>query len=205
MNYRMYWDTETTGLYQSRDFHRHEKHPAIMEYAHVLVDDDWNEVEHFQCFVKVPAYVEVHEKAYAAHGISRDKCEAEGVEPMYMFERFIAAVANSRLVGGYNINYDKDMMEITYHRLQAEYDGGIAPLAFPPMVDLMPYATPICALPPTDRMKAAGRMHFKSPSLTEALRIICRHEHAGAHGALADARGCARLHRKLWEMKNGKE
>lgn len=201
---RMYWDTETTGLYQSRDFHLHRKHPAIMEYAHVLVDDDWNEVEHYQCYVQLPDYVQVHERAYAAHGIERSKCDA-GVSSLTMMNAFVQAVCKARLIGGYNIQYDLDMMAITWHRLQEEMDGQVAPLDLPDNVDLMRYATPICQLPPTDRMKAAGRNHFKSPTLTQALRIICRHEHAGAHGALADARGCVILHRKLWELRYGQE
>ena len=201
---RMYFDTETTGLYQSNDFYNHRNKPAIMEYAHVLVDDDWNTVEEFQCFVQIPDHVEVHPKAYAAHGIDRAKCTAEGVTLQHMFLRFVQAVAQARMICGYNVQYDLDMIEISYHRLQEELNGALIECDLPSRLDLMKYATPICQLPPTDRMKAAGRNHFKSPNLSEALRIICRHElGSSAHGALADTKGCVILHRKLVELRNG--
>lgn len=194
---KMYFDTETTGLYGTRDFHRLEGKPAVMSYAHVLVDDDWNEVEEYHELVQIPEEVTIHPKAFEAHGICRADCREKGLPLSQVFGAFISAVARSRMVVGYNVQYDLDMMEISYWRIQEQTNGGLDKMELPQPVDLMRYSTPICQLPSTN-----GFRGFKWPKLSEALKIICDYEHVGAHNALADTKGCIRLHKKLVGLRN---
>ena len=51
-------------------------------------------------------------------------------------------------------------------------------------------STPILKLPPTERMLAAGRTHFKSANLSEAYKHFTGNELVGAHSALADVQAC---------------
>jgi DNA polymerase-3 subunit epsilon len=51
-------------------------------------------------------------------------------------------------------------------------------------------ATPILKLPPTDKMRAAGRHHHKSANLREAYSHFMGRELVDAHSAIADARAC---------------
>lgn len=51
-------------------------------------------------------------------------------------------------------------------------------------------ATPICALPPTEKMKAVGRFHHKTPNLGEAYRHFTGKELVNAHSAMADVLAC---------------
>lgn len=193
---KLYFDTETTGLYDRRDFHNHVGLPAIMEYAHLLIDDEWNVVEKFETLVQLPDSCEIHERAYAAHGITREEANEKGIPFFQVLDKFWNAIARARMVVGYNISYDLDMMEIGYHRACSE---GLTKdnMAIPQAVDLMRYATPICALP--------GRRpgDYKWPKLEEAMRIICGCTHKG-HRALADTLACVTLHQKLVNMQESR-
>lgn len=203
-NLRMYWDTETSGIIYNRDLNNTLKQPAIMSYAHVLVDDDWNEVEAFETKVKLPNYVEVERGAYNAHGLTREDCK-EGITLKELVERFHGAISQSRMILGYHTDFDWDMMTVSYFRLRNDFFHEVPQIELPRKVDLMTYATPVCAIPPTERMRAVGRNHYKTPNLREAMSIICGVDHTAAHGALPDTRACVTLHRKLWELKNEKD
>lgn len=54
--------------------------------------------------------------------------------------------------------------------------------------------TPMCKMPPTERMIAAGRGdQFKNPKLVEAHQFLFGEGFDGAHSALADARATKRV------------
>jgi DNA polymerase-3 subunit epsilon len=59
--------------------------------------------------------------------------------------------------------------------------------------DVMKMATPICKMPPTEKMMARGRKDFKSPRLEEAYRIMFGERMDGAHDAMSDVKATARL------------
>lgn len=201
---RMYFDTETTGVFSSwqRDFHNYKRFPAIMSYAHVLTDDDWNVLEEFHSLVKIADDVEVHPKAQEVHGISREICMEKGINLSLVLTHFFKGISRSRMVIGFNTSFDLGLMEISKYRAKAEENFDCGQMELPQVVDLMKYAEPICAIPATEKMRATGRHGFKPPRLSEALKIICDYEHVGAHDALADVKGCVMLHKKLVEMRN---
>lgn len=203
---KLYFDTETTGIFNGwqRDFHNHAKFPAIMSFAGVLVDDEWNTVDEYHKFVILGEDIQVHPKAEEVHGISWEKCQAEGVELGDVLFVFHQMVEKARLLVGYNTDFDLGMMEISWYRWKAIRGEEIKRVALPQVLDLMKFATPICGLPPTEKMKAAGRFHNKSANLTEAMRIICNHDHSGAHDALADVKACIMLHKKIKEMQDAR-
>lgn len=58
-------------------------------------------------------------------------------------------------------------------------------------------ATPILKIPPTDRMKAAGFMKFKTANLGEAYRFFTGRELVGAHSALVDVHACMEVYRAI--------
>lgn len=202
---KLYFDTETTGIFNGwqRDFANYERFPSVMSFAGVLIDDNWNTVEEYHRFVKLDPGVHIHPKAYETHGISYEKCEEEGIQLEDVLSQFNRMLRDARLAVGYNVDFDLGMMELSYYRARAK-GIDIPRVQLPQVVDLMKYATPICGLPPTEKMKAAGRLHNKSPNLTEAMKIICDHDHSGAHDALADVKACIMLHRKIKEMQDAR-
>lgn len=189
---KMYFDTETTGLFGRRDFHNYHGLPAIMEYAHVLVDDEWNVVESFETFVQIPDDCVIHNQAFEAHGITREEANIKGVPFFQVFDKFREATSRARLLIGYNVQFDLDMMEIGFHRMCEEHVK--SPPEVPQVVDLMRYATPICQLP--------GRRpgEFKWPKLKEAMQLICGISYSG-HRALRDTLACVTIHQKIVNMQ----
>ena len=61
-------------------------------------------------------------------------------------------------------------------------------------------STPICQLPATDRMRAAGRTHYKSANLQEAYRHFFGHGFDGAHSALADVQACMAVYFAIQDL-----
>lgn len=51
-------------------------------------------------------------------------------------------------------------------------------------------ATPLCKLPPTPKMRAAGRNHYKTANLGEAFKHFTGRDLDGAHNAMVDVRAC---------------
>lgn len=202
---KYYLDTETTGVFNGwqRDFSNHRHFPAIQSFAGALVDDEWNIVEEYHTLVQLPDHVEIHPKALEVHGITRERCNAEGVPIFQVLDKHNAMCAKARLVVGFNLDFDLGMLEISWYRAKAEgYE--VPRCELPQVVDLMKYATPICGLPPTEKMKAAGRFQNKPPRLSEAIKIICKQELDGAHDALVDVKGCILLHRAIKEMQDAR-
>lgn len=199
---RLYFDTETTGIPDKRLPWNHPRQPAIVSIAWVLVDEpDWHEGAVHNHFI-LPEGWEIDEAgpAFGAHHITNDKCKAEGIPISQVMKMFTDSLGHAREACAYNIQFDIDMILIACER------GGAHPLDWPnwpKRLDIMPLAQIYCQMPPTDRMKAAGRNGYKPPKLSEALRIICKEEFPNAHDALADVRATIKIHRALEEFRSG--
>ena len=61
-------------------------------------------------------------------------------------------------------------------------------------------ATLICRLPPTAKMKAAGRNHFKTPNLGEAYKRFTGKTLEGAHSAIVDVKACMDVYFAMRDM-----
>jgi DNA polymerase-3 subunit epsilon len=61
-------------------------------------------------------------------------------------------------------------------------------------------STPILKLPPTAKMIAAGRRHYKSANLGEAYRHFTGQELAGAHQAMVDVQACMAVYFAIVEQ-----
>lgn len=55
-------------------------------------------------------------------------------------------------------------------------------------------STPILKLPPTDKMKAVGRLHHKTANLGEAYKYFTGRELENAHTAMADVLACMEVY-----------
>lgn len=62
-------------------------------------------------------------------------------------------------------------------------------------------ATKIVAIPPTDRMRAAGRFHHKTPSLMECYEHFFGHCFENAHSAMADVLACIEVYREIQKLE----
>lgn len=200
---RLYFDTETTGIPDRRLPWHHPAQPRIVSLAVALVDNDWNEVQHYHSLV-TPDGWEIDEEglAFAAHRISTARCLEEGAPIAQVLGNLATAIElneGCQAICAYNISFDIDMTRIECEKRSRPW------LNFPPRLDILPLAQAACQIPPTDRMKAARRFGFKPPKLSEALKILCSEDFPEAHDALADVRATIKIHRKLMEIANGTE
>ena len=62
-------------------------------------------------------------------------------------------------------------------------------------------ATPICKIPPTKKMIAAGFNKFKTANLSEAYRHFMGCDFENAHSALADVNACAAVYFSIQDME----
>lgn len=194
---RLYFDTETTGFPSKILPPHHPDQSAICSIAWALVDEKWNTILEEHHFI-IPDGWRIPEAQVAFHGITNEKCEAEGYHFRDVRDRFSDDMRWGRVrqACAYNIAFDEKML--WNHCARAS----LPPIPFASRFCVMEFATGYCQLPPTEKMLAAKRKGFKPPKLSEALKIICGEEHEGAHDALADVRATIQVHKKLMELMN---
>jgi DNA polymerase-3 subunit epsilon len=185
--YTLVLDTETSGLPPRGMKPEDPNYPRIVELAVSLIDREGIEVAAAGFIIKPDGWT-IPESLTKIHGISTEQAQEIGV-PIALA---VASLTNlARVAGeivGHNIMFDIGMARSELHRL-----GRSASLADHSFVCTAELGEPVCQLPPTERMKAAGYGDkFKKPNLTELHRFLFNEDFSGAHRALADVRACAR-------------
>lgn len=186
------YDTETSGLPNDGPL---SGQPHLVQLAAILVNGD-REIARMSTVVKCP--VEIHPKATAAHGYTREMTQDLGVDVKVALSMLEGMSDYASIWVAHNSAFDLKILKIAFDRLEWIYEA--------PRNDIctMRLAEPHCRIPATDRQIAAGFKkpgEFKQPRLDEALRILCAHELEGAHDALADCAGAWKLYR--WLRDNG--
>jgi|SRR5580700_708121 DNA polymerase-3 subunit epsilon len=191
----LYYDTETSGFVQPTLPPDHAAQPHLVQLGAILADDAGNEVQIASLIVKPESY-KIPEQAAKVHGITTEIALAIGLPLVTVLSVFYNMRAVAQGVVAFNADFDDLVMAAQAAKLKREPKPG------PRTFCCMRAAGPIMNLPPTARMKAAGFDKWKPPNLAEAHQFFCGEGFAGAHGALADARACMRVHRALLEREN---
>lgn len=190
-------DTETTGLPSHNLDANNPKQARVIQLALKLITESGRVICQFSTLIKPSGWDEIHPKAFEAHGITREDCERFGIEAEKAFMVFLYYASLADEFVAHNAPFDKKMMLI-----ESDATGNDFPDT--PWFDTMPPATDICKVPPTPAMQRAGRTHYKSANLTEALDIMCGKTLEGAHDAMVDVSACLDLLLEI-RKKNGKE
>ncbi len=186
------FDTETTGIDTST--------AHVVELAALLFDDAGIERASLDLIIKPDGY-EIPAAASAIHGISTDLAHRVGVPLAYAASAFNALCEQADRLVAHNLAYDVAIMEGLYRRLGKPHRMPVASNRYCTAM----WSTPVCAIPPTECMRAAGRHEFKKPTLTEAYAFVCGKELVGAHNALVDARACGEVYFELQRQRAGRE
>ncbi len=186
------FDTETTGLPAKNKGLEHQPH--IMQLAFSLYDEDFRPVFELSTLVKLPEGVTPHPKALETHGITPEMCNTFGVEKKQALALLRYAVLRSDRVIAHNAEYDMALVGFDATRADVPH-----PVPASMILCTCDAATPIVNLPPTPAMIRAGFNKPKRASLAECWRYFFDEELSGAHDALVDTRGCARVYRHLVE------
>ena len=177
----LFFDTETTGIPRWELPADHADQPRIVDLAGVLCDDAGAEVARYESIVKPDGWT-VHEGAARVHGITTEIAAKEGQPIAAVLDGFDALVSKAGLLVAFNLRFDDKLLRGERRRLGRPDGFGTVPVFC-----AMKGATPLCKIEPTKKMKTAGFTKFKTPRLSEAVKVLLEREHDGAHRAMADA------------------
>lgn len=190
----LFFDTETTGLPLFNEPSDDERQPHLLQFA-AIVTENGQVIKTINTLVKPGDGATLHPKAFEAHGISLEQAANEGVDPEGLTNEFVDMAGNARLIVGHNVGFDVRIMRIMAARhLGWKWEPTSGTYC------TMRGATNIVKAPPTPAMIAAGRRHYKSPSLSETYRFLFGEDFVGAHDALADVTACRQIFDHLTQI-----
>jgi DNA polymerase-3 subunit epsilon len=192
MNLALFYDTETTGLPLFKEPSEDPRQPHIVQLAAILMDlNTRTELASMDVMVKPEGWT-IPSDVAAIHGITTELALEVGVPESLAIEmlEMMWRQADRRI--GHNEQFDARIVRIGMVRhfeasLADEWKAGSAECT-------QLISTPILKLPPTPKMRAAGRFHHKSANLGEAYEFFTGTKLENAHSALADVRGCIEVY-----------
>jgi DNA polymerase III epsilon subunit-like protein len=189
----LFFDTETTGFLKGNDL-TNPSQPHVVQLGAALLDGAGTVLETLDLIAKPDGYV-IPKEAAEVHRITTEIALEKGVPLKEILERFDALIQKTELVVCHNIAYDRNVMLANYHKQSLHESDLFTNFAGRDTYCTMSSKEVInwCALPPTQKMKNAGRFHYKTPNLTE-LHTKCFGEGFGdAHNAFADVKATANV------------
>lgn len=199
MDTYFFYDTETTGLPLWREPSDSPGQPYIVQLAYLLTDGEGNKLAAMDTLLKPPLSGWVMEKkAFEKHGITEEHAAKNGIREEDVLEVFIQHWCESTLRVGFNEPFDARLVRIALMRhilpmdIHGHWKGGKSHC-------VMKQSKPICQMPPTAKMLAAGFNAFKPPKLSEAYQHFFGEPLDGAHDAMVDVNATARI---FFHLKN---
>lgn len=183
----LFYDTETTGLPLFSEPSEHPGQPHMVQLAAALVDLDTRKTISSIDLVICPDNWSIPAEVAAIHGITTELAEHVGVPEEAALGLFLDLWMCSSVRIAHNESFDARIIRIAQHRHD---EGAMDEWKAGPAECTAKLATPIVRCPPTEKMRAAGRNHFKTPNLTEAHTHLLGKPFDGAHSAMADVQAC---------------
>jgi len=181
----LFLDTETTG-WRKGGAKIQSGQARVCQIAMLLTDDKGKSLMEFSSLIK-PDDWSISEGAQKCHGFSDEQCDFMGVHNSFMIHSFNHMADRASTVIAHHVEFDKAMMDIeaAYHSKTEN------PCTRKPWYCTQKNSVNLCKIPATEKMRKAGRTHYKTPSLEEALQFFCgRSLGDGAHDAMYDAKAC---------------
>jgi DNA polymerase III subunit epsilon len=199
MNLALFYDTETTGLPDFKEPSEAPQQPHIVQLAAILADlDTGKEIASMDVVIQPQGWVIPDEMALI-HGITTQYANEVGIPEKLAVQLFMEfAVGRKRIA--HNQQFDARIIRIALKRFSTEavadeFKAGVSECT-------AVLSTPICNLPPTDKMLAAGMTKNKTPNLGEAYRHFIGRDFVGAHTAMADVRACMAVYFAIKEKNH---
>jgi len=176
-----FFDTETTGFLKGNDI-KNPGQPHVVQLAAVLADLS-GKVQQTLSYIVKPEGYEIPDAAANVHKITTERALKVGMSRDFVLQSFNNLIELSDLLVCHNFNYDWNVMLANAYRSKTYCN-------FKPYVCTMsdPNVIKYCALPPTQKMKNAGRFHHKTPNLTELHEKCMGKDFGNAHNAMADVK-----------------
>jgi DNA polymerase-3 subunit epsilon len=186
-------DVETDGIPLWHEPSDDPRQPHLVQYTAVLFDAGTGEEEEFTTLTVRPDGWTIPAELVAIHGITTEQATKEGVPLREVVNSFISMTARADLVAAYGIEFDLRIMRIAMLRCGFTKAQCGAHRDSMRTHCVQRQVTPLCRLPPTDKMMRAGRKTWKTPTLTEAVAILLHEELDDAHDSRADVLATKRV------------
>jgi DNA polymerase-3 subunit epsilon len=187
MKLALFYDTETSGLPLFNDPSEDPRQPHIVQLGALLVDLESRKTISSMDVIVRPDGWDIPPDVAAVHGITTEYATAVGIPERVAVQMFLDMWDNRPRIA-HNETFDARILRIAImraldHEAADFWKAGVAQCT-------QVLSTPVLKLPPTPKMRAAGRNHFKSANLREAYQFFTGNELQNAHSAMADARAC---------------
>lgn len=188
MRLALFYDTETTGLPLFNEPSDDPRQPHLVQLAAALVDVDTRRTVASMDVIVRPDGFAIPDDVSKIHGITTAHAAEVGVPEAMAIAMLLDLWGGNRIRVAHNEDFDARIVRIGLLRhagreTAERWARGAAQCT-------ARLSTPILKLPPTERMRAAGRFHHKTPNLGEAYRHFTGQELQNAHTALADVQAC---------------
>lgn len=189
---KLFIDTETSGLPDFNQRARHPSQPHLVQFAALMLDDDWKEMQSVNMLIKPEGWT-IPKEASDVHGITNEKALAEGQPEAQVGATALAMMKQAKILIAHNITFDKFLLRIAMRRFDLIQDADDMWWKSFPTFCTMRATTSIC------KLLGPNNSSYKWPKLSEAYKHLFNEELQGAHDAMADVRACARIYRWLHE------
>jgi len=185
------FDTETSGLFDFKRPAEAEGQPRLASAAFLFLDSSFNIEREYHCFVKPDGW-HMPEAASRVNGITQEMLRTNGVPLTNVLNAWNALLDQGCIFVAHNVDFDLKVMrgELRRRGLPDRFDETYS-------FCTMKASTPICKIP--------GPRGNKWPKLQEAYSFFFNEQFDNAHEALADARACAAVFKRLNELGHYRE
>lgn len=178
----LFFDTETSGLYNFKLKPEDPKQPWIVQLACIL--SDRNNIYHESNIIIKSNGRSIQPEAESVHCISVNIADRVGIEEGTALQLFRDLLNQAKKVICHNFNFDSNMIQGVAKRAK------FCDFKFPPTFCTMQFSTPI--------LKLKGSYHgYKWPKLQELHKHLFGEEFEDAHDALADVKATRRCYYEL--------
>jgi DNA polymerase III epsilon subunit-like protein len=195
------FDTETTGLPSERNpsIMESEKWPYVVQLSYILYDMDENKVIlKADDVIRIGDDVNLTDESVAIHGITREKCNEEGITIGMALVKFNIALKYADLIVGHNISFDKRLIMVECNRNNI-WQGFTTKGTKKPEYCTMKNTVEICKLEKrATSVDTGSKSPYKYPRLGELYCYLFQCEPPkGLHNSMVDVITCLRCYIKL--------
>lgn len=192
MNLLVFLDVETSGLPLWNKPSSDPEQPHICQAAAVLVDEDTRDViSSFDMIAKPDGWI-IPDETAEIHGITTERASEVGVNECLIVSAIWELCSRASHFVAHNAPFERRLIRIALKRFMGDDEADIWKLM--PAKCTQKEATALMDLPPTAKMKAAGRHHKKTANLSEAYEFFTGEPLKEAHTALADTLACMKIY-----------
>ena len=195
----MVFDTETTGLPQTKILNRHTLHlfPHIVQLSYIIYNFETNNVEKIRDFIiKVPEGIFISKESVKLHGITNEISWNQGVNIDSALTEFFDDYANTDLLVAHNMSFDVDMIRAELLRLvekDNESKKTLEQILYKGLYDIIVKASNLyCTMQESielcniEAVNKKGEKYIKFPKLVELHENLFSETPSNLHNSLND-------------------